>query len=181
MKPHKHAEVIKAWADGNVVQCRSNSSNGWRDVTEPSPNWHLHCEYRIKPELPKYPQTKMTDEELIDVANKADAPTAMRRLVANAAIARAIEDGQIIATEAHADEIVAQRMKGFDDGREGMVPASVLDKLYDRAMEAAAARLCVKSWPGNVTNATTFGRLALLDELLNIDKQAIIEAVKQGK
>jgi len=46
MKPHKHAELIKAWADGAEIQI--NSATGWIDLE--FPGWGADCEYRIKPE-----------------------------------------------------------------------------------------------------------------------------------
>jgi hypothetical protein len=45
-QPHKHAELIKAWADGAVIQ--HLAMNGlWYDVAEPS--WVIDYSYRIKP------------------------------------------------------------------------------------------------------------------------------------
>jgi len=48
--PHKHAEVIKAWADGALIQYRSKCNNAWRDATETPPMWYSDWEYRVKPE-----------------------------------------------------------------------------------------------------------------------------------
>lgn len=45
-KLHVHAELIKAWADGNAIQVWNGSL--WRDC--PYPTWHSDYEYRIKPE-----------------------------------------------------------------------------------------------------------------------------------
>ena len=45
-KPHKHAEVIKAWADGAEIQALSGKF--W--LSTPSPQWSEDKEYRIKPE-----------------------------------------------------------------------------------------------------------------------------------
>ena len=45
MQPHKHAEIIKAWADGVTVQI--NHDGEWRDMERPL--WTEVCEYRIKP------------------------------------------------------------------------------------------------------------------------------------
>jgi hypothetical protein len=45
-KPHKHCEMIKAWADGAVIQL--NTENGWFDC--PKPAWDAQGNYRIKPE-----------------------------------------------------------------------------------------------------------------------------------
>lgn len=46
--PHKHAELIKAWADGAIIQCRHNTSPEWKDVNNPS--WVSGVNYRVKPE-----------------------------------------------------------------------------------------------------------------------------------
>jgi hypothetical protein len=51
MKPHKHADVIKAWADGERVQAHNGKE--WVDVTQPT--WASHYDYRIKPDEPKPP------------------------------------------------------------------------------------------------------------------------------
>jgi hypothetical protein len=53
MKPHKHAEIIKAWADGQVeVEYRYLKDDGslslWKDLTQCV--FHEWYEYRIKPE-----------------------------------------------------------------------------------------------------------------------------------
>ena len=51
--PHKHADLIKAWADGAVIECRFGKYaspkpmiNDWKVV--PQPNWASDREYRIK-------------------------------------------------------------------------------------------------------------------------------------
>jgi hypothetical protein len=48
-KPHKHAELIKAWADGAVIQQYKPHLDEWHD-TSPYPVWDERVEYRIKPE-----------------------------------------------------------------------------------------------------------------------------------
>ena len=53
-QPHKHAEVIKAWADGAEIECRQMSPSGewfeWGRVHNPNaPSWDA-TEYRIKPD-----------------------------------------------------------------------------------------------------------------------------------
>ena len=54
MKPHKHADLIKAWADGSVIQLNDNGV--WRDVNPYG--WDIYLEYRIKPEpKPDYTDT----------------------------------------------------------------------------------------------------------------------------
>lgn len=44
---HKHAEIIKAWADGAEIQCKQRDDS-W--CTLDKPLWSNACEYRIKPE-----------------------------------------------------------------------------------------------------------------------------------
>jgi len=46
--PHKHAALIKAWADGAEIEARQGDSTTW--VTVDSPTWSIHGTYRIKPE-----------------------------------------------------------------------------------------------------------------------------------
>lgn len=52
MKPHKHAEVIKAWADGHPIQIRNSSFSNpvWTDCNPDNIRWedddHI---FRIKP------------------------------------------------------------------------------------------------------------------------------------
>jgi hypothetical protein len=48
MKPHKHAELIKAWADGHTIQMQSKIDGRWWDQEDPE--WDKDYEYRIKPE-----------------------------------------------------------------------------------------------------------------------------------
>lgn len=45
--PHKHAELIKAWADGAVIQQRHLDSSEWSDTTKPG--WYGGTQYRVKP------------------------------------------------------------------------------------------------------------------------------------
>ena len=45
--PHKHAEVIKAWADGAEIEGQ-NPDGSWRIIT--SPQWFRENKYRIKPQ-----------------------------------------------------------------------------------------------------------------------------------
>lgn len=47
-KPHKHAECIKAWADGAEIEYRSMNYDNWISIK--TPTWHDHFEYRIKPQ-----------------------------------------------------------------------------------------------------------------------------------
>jgi hypothetical protein len=44
---HKHAELIKKWADGVKIQIKYSKNDDWEDV---NPTWSEQFEYRIKPE-----------------------------------------------------------------------------------------------------------------------------------
>ena len=51
MKPHKHKDLIIAWANGAEIQFRfATEGSEWKDVT--NPEWVGYIEYRIKPDLP---------------------------------------------------------------------------------------------------------------------------------
>lgn len=51
--PHKHAELIKAWADGATIQFFS-LNHGWMDCSNNFPQWSDVTKYRVKP----VPETK---------------------------------------------------------------------------------------------------------------------------
>jgi hypothetical protein len=46
-KPHKHADLIKAWADGAKIQVFITSSGEWANA---NPSWDPNSCYRVKPE-----------------------------------------------------------------------------------------------------------------------------------
>ena len=46
---HKHAEVIKAWADGAIIQYRCRIQKRWKDCEHNNPRWHALIKYRVKP------------------------------------------------------------------------------------------------------------------------------------
>lgn len=49
MIPHKHAEVIKAWADGHLIQTRGPEGGAeWHDCLS-APCWMENYDYRVKP------------------------------------------------------------------------------------------------------------------------------------
>lgn len=49
---HKHAELIKAWADGAEIQIKNTRTGEWLDINS-NFNWVDEYEYRIKPEEKK--------------------------------------------------------------------------------------------------------------------------------
>lgn len=48
-KPHLHAEVIKAWADGAEIEYRHGDGNYWRELINVAPSWGEAIQYRVKP------------------------------------------------------------------------------------------------------------------------------------
>ena len=50
-KPHKHAELIKAWADGAEIEWYDEYHSQYFNCT--NPNWRDNTEYRIKPKWEK--------------------------------------------------------------------------------------------------------------------------------
>ena len=61
---HKHAELIKAWADGAQIQIRDDLDDIWLDTN--SPSWDAKYQYRIKPE----PKEDFVHEIRIGVYNQ---------------------------------------------------------------------------------------------------------------
>jgi hypothetical protein len=49
-KPHKHAELIKAWADGAEIEYYSVADDEWKPTPTTTPSWSENSVYRIKPE-----------------------------------------------------------------------------------------------------------------------------------
>lgn len=52
MTPHKHAEVIKAWADGAEIEFRFSRDELWKPCKNNSPGWLEETQYRVKPKEP---------------------------------------------------------------------------------------------------------------------------------
>ena len=50
-KPHKHCELIKAWADGATIEFFHPETRKW--VVDHMPTWSLIVIYRIKPQPEK--------------------------------------------------------------------------------------------------------------------------------
>lgn len=72
--PHKCAEAIKAYADGEEIQEREFVSKDWRPFDGYfRENW----QYRVKPAAPKWPQTTMSIGRIVqayqDGAEKGEA------------------------------------------------------------------------------------------------------------
>lgn len=101
MKPHKHAELIHAWANGARIEFREPGKvREWTEID--TPGWVSTCEYRIKPD-PQYPETTMSGADLLAEwrGGHAERASDLRR-VANAAIRYEIDAGHLAPKEAYA-------------------------------------------------------------------------------
>jgi len=98
MKPHKHAELIKAWADGAEIEYRSMNYDNWISIK--TPTWHDHFEYRIKPQpviekkfiFAKHFETKNTNF-------KAEIWPEGSNYIGEAIIQVTLTDGKVTAVE----------------------------------------------------------------------------------
>lgn len=102
MVVHKHGEVICAWAQGKDIQY--NSRGMWEDFdSKYDPNWGgSGIEWRIKPAEPEWPVTQMTNEEIqrLLVQNRGLCESVvMARIVADASLRHACDNGQIVTRE----------------------------------------------------------------------------------
>lgn len=64
MKPHKHANLIKAWAEGALIQI--NTPHGWQDIHSRDPAWCSNSEYRLSPLRDRYLRFFITVHGTID-------------------------------------------------------------------------------------------------------------------
>ena len=57
--PHKHAALIKQWADGAIIECFDEGE--WTQLNNPV--WCHHTQYRVKPE----PKTDVVRYACLDI------------------------------------------------------------------------------------------------------------------
>ncbi len=65
MTPHKHADLIKAWADGAKIEYWDTLKNTWAQPCGGTPMWNVNNTYRIKPE----PKPDITVTRTIDLSH----------------------------------------------------------------------------------------------------------------
>ena len=113
--PHKHAEVIRAFADGATIQV-GYPTGEW--VDNAYPHFDEKVQYRVKPEpaAPKWPQTTMTSAGLSIAYVEKVSDDALRD-VANAAIAHACEAGQLVPADKVREIEAKARAEGIKEGR----------------------------------------------------------------
>ena len=68
-KPHKHAELIKKWADDPSIELEFKNSDSYEwNTLLGSPTWMTHREYRIKPKLVKREGWMLVSKRSLPVA-----------------------------------------------------------------------------------------------------------------
>ena len=113
---HKHAELIKQWADGAIIQWSFANSIEWSDVKNNTPSWDDYLQYRVKPPEPKWPETTMTYEQMResyyvygrDHYEHSSWHSDAAKNLANAAIAHACETGHLVLPDPERDMKIAQ-------------------------------------------------------------------------
>jgi len=93
-KPHKHAALIKAWADGAEIQYRNSIREVWRDVSG-NPAWCTMAEYRIKPKTIKY-RLALVEGVRSDWVNAAMNGTEEYRIQNSSSFIKWLGDWQVV-------------------------------------------------------------------------------------
>ena len=88
MTPHKHHDLIVAWAKGAQIQWRPHSSKVWEDCDFNHPCWAEQHSYRIKPE-PKPDVIVYGNVEWSDVR---DSNNTMKNYIGNVNCAKLVID-----------------------------------------------------------------------------------------
>lgn len=139
---HKHAEVIKAWADGAKIQYRDGGA--WEDVDDDVICWDVECEYRISPEK-AYPETAMTDDELITSYCQSDEGASVTgyRGVANAALRHAIDSEQVVMPDCYQMMLSGE---AYEKGRNDVYEESKRQRAArDLAIAEAVRDACINA------------------------------------
>lgn len=130
MAAHKHAEWIKAKADGQAIQYTLARGAGWHDMDDGDWGFHASLMFRIKPAAPvvEYPVTRMSTDELYEIWRSPAVPIGALTNVANAALRHAIDSQQVIRM-AEVQEIASQLGKEKRAARDLAVAKEVVTSL----------------------------------------------------
>lgn len=92
-KPHRHATLIHAWADGAEIEWYDDQDGVWE--YESNPSWDEDAEYRIKPEK-EYPKSTLTDIELDRILDDCAGAVYLDkcRAIADEAVKRYIQENE---------------------------------------------------------------------------------------
>jgi hypothetical protein len=94
-KPHRHKDIIVAWANGTLIQWRLDDSYEWQDLEKNTPPTDVIREYRIKPER-EYPKSSLSDDELCNLIEftRSLKPIHTARHIADAAVKKYIQENE---------------------------------------------------------------------------------------
>ena len=67
MKEHKHAELIRKWADGHEIECETYP--GW--AIDPTPSWSICLNYRLRPKTKTYEYRRYILNDEIKVIDRS--------------------------------------------------------------------------------------------------------------
>lgn len=119
--PHKHAEVIKAWADGQQIEQKRPSDPQWETIGD-WPGWNELWSYRIKPAAPKWPLTTLPEGLLVSkwfnggpVRGVDEKLAAMWRIV-NAGIEYECSIGALVPADKVREIEAKARAEGMKEG-----------------------------------------------------------------
>lgn len=125
--PHKHAEAIRAWANGDEIEFRAPDTTAW--VWSPAPAWVEDYEYRVKPAR-VYPLWMASDQKIRDICALQSSILEGTRRVVSTAI-REMVDGGVLVTRKEFDCAVGDR-----DKRDMEVAKHVRHKCYTSSQQA---------------------------------------------
>lgn len=126
MKPHKHAELIKLWADGAEIEGRDYPDAPWVPCHEPTWNVGI-CEYRVKPAAPKWPQTTMTCVDISNAWGIAGTSVSLLQKFANKVLDHECSNGTLVPA---AKVRVIEAKARAEGKREGMNPVHVIEAAW---------------------------------------------------
>lgn len=172
-RPHVHAEVIKAWAEGAVVEIFEDGA--WRTTIDP--NWWPEFLYRVRPEK-VYPATRMSDAELClavpTMRKNIPPPSACEQFIldgfrnlANAALRHAIDAGQVVPVADY--EALQRSMIETQSSLVAARDAAFREGLRNSGRDMAIAEAVKRSCNG-ITNGSYLA-------ICNMDLAAIIKGI----
>jgi hypothetical protein len=115
-KPHEHKDLILKWADGAEIEAYDGINDKWVPATTPC--WDVGAKYRVKP-VPAV-ETKMTNQDLGRFCSTGGSWISDARDIANAAIARAIADGQVVTRDAYERMTEQLHVNMYEPSKEGL-------------------------------------------------------------
>lgn len=148
-KRRKHAALIKAWADGAIIQCLDLKTKEWFDVGGNFPTWSDECEYRIKPESDEPWKPELGDEYYAIYISFGDIKFSRNRWNDDSIDNKRYSKGNCFKTKGEAEQVaerVVAAMKGELKGTTDVsdnVGTNVGSEI-DRKLERKYKNICTK-------------------------------------